>query len=574
MPSKYGGIPLDEPATGSKFGGVPVDDQPMGRDSYYNQLNGAIQPEHGGLVNDATAVLGELAASANRSVTEFVDFVGPDTVNAILRLSGSAKQVPTLTGALEDTGIQGGFMKPGIARDAVRAGGQALTMAGGLAPVTRNLAKTGPAIAEFVGMGSAKVPAAAGVSLSQQALDALPPKARALVDGTGDNITAKIKLDPRAPIEAPRIITDKVGKEAVKQGFDEGFVAMVKTSPKKGREKMSAMIDIMEKGKKNFRYSANNRALDVTGESVLDRVRVVREANKAAGNRLDHVAGSLKGQQVDFSPAVDSFLGQIDDMGIKFDPKANKVSFSDSDLEGLTGVQRTVKNVLNRMRNTKSPDAYDIHRMKRFIDEQVTYGKNAGGLGGKTERILKTLRHDLDSILDQNFPEYNKVNTQYAETISALDTFQDVAGKKMDLTGGNADKAVGTLTRRLLSNAQSRIPLKDAISELDQVAKKFVTPGGTDIVPYGHITKKAGIALKDLDDDIMGQVLFVDELEKILGPSARTSLLGDIDKGVRTAAGGKAGAAVEGASMAAKKLAGINEEKAIKAIRELMESTN
>ena len=79
--------------------------------------------------------------------------------------------------------------------------------------------------------------------------------------------------------------------------------------------------------------------------------------------------------------------------------------------------------------------------MKRFIDEQVTYGKNARGLWGRP-RVLKSLRHNLDGLLDEASQPTNQVNTQYAETRGALDAPQDVAGKKMDFTGANADKAM------------------------------------------------------------------------------------------------------------------------------------
>lgn len=512
-------------------------------------------------------VLGELAASANRSVTEFLDFIGPDTANAILRLAGSEKQVPTLTGALKNTGIEGGFMQPGVARDAVQGAGSALGMAGGLVPVERGLAKAGPAIAEFMGIGSAK-PVVAGAQSLPESLS----RELALKRQTGDVSTARHTLDATG-----KVVPDPTAKSAIKQGFDEGFVAMIKASPAKAREKMTAMIDVVEKGKQNFRYSAENRPLDIAGGSILNRVKVVSTANRAAGNRLDHVAQSLKGQGVDVSPAINQFLGDLDSMDIKFNPKTGEVAFKGSDLEGVPGPQRIIRNIVNRLYDTKAPDAYDLHRMKRVIDEQVTYGKSARGLGGKTERILKSLRHNLDGLLDEQFPEYNRVNTEYAQTRGALDSLQDVAGKKMDFHGENADKAIGTLTRRLLSNAQSRIPLKDAITELDAVARKFVDPDqpGTAIVPHGYITRKSGIKADDLDDDVLGQVLFVDELEKLVGASSRTSLQGDTEKVVRRAANADGrsmvvDAVVEGAN----RLRGVNEGNALKALRALLKNNS
>lgn len=524
--------------------------------SFYDRLRDGL--------TDARAVAGEFAAGANRSLVDTLDFVGPDSINAALRLAGAEQQVPTLRGLMEPTGIEGGFMEPGAARDVVQGAGGALPAAAGFTQVPRNLATLTGAAAEFLGAGTAKAP-----GLIPVAANAVDTKL-ALLRQTGDLSTAGVMLD-----EAGNVIKDVAAKATTKQGFDPGLVAMVKASTPEARRKMLAMLDVVEQGKKNFRYSADNRPLDIAGDSVLNRVKVVREANRVAGVKLEGVADSLRGAQVDASPAVNSFLGELEGMGVKFNPQNSTVSFQGSDLEGVPGPQRVIKNVLNRMLNTRVPDAYDVHRLKKFIDEQVTYGKNARGLGGKTERILKTLRHDVDGILDAQFPEYNKVNTQYSETIGALDALQDVAGKKMDFYGENADKAIGTLTRRLLSNAQSRIPLKDAIQQLDTVAQKFAKPG-TDVVPYRAVVRRSGVTPDMLDDDIMGQVLFTDELDKVFGAASRTSLLGDVEKGVNTgidaAMGQKtaAGMVAGGAKWAYDKLRGINEQNAIKAMRELL----
>ena len=519
---------------------------------------------------DALNVLSEFAAAANRSVTEFIDFVGPDTVNTILRRSGSDYQMPTLTGSLESTGIRGGFMQPGFSRDTVQTLGTAGTMGAGVVPVTRNLAKAGPAIAEFMGVGAAKTPAVLTPALEQKL---------AVLRQTGDTNTAKVMLDPSVTpgtTGTADIIDDPLARETIRQGFDEGFIAMVKTSPALARQKMSAMVDVVKKGKENFRYAADNRPLDIAGDSILARFKVVREANRMAGTRLDGVAEELKGVPLDPQPAVKPFLESLKKMGIVWSPDGMKLNFRGSDIEKLKGPQRVILNIVDRMLNTKAPDAHDIHRLKRFIDEQVTYGKNKKGLGGKTETILKTLRHDLDAMLDQNFPKYNQVNTQYAETIGALDALQDVAGRKMDLLGPNADKAVGTLSRRLLSNAQSRIPLKDAINQLDTVAKKYTSRGGTDIVPYRKVEQLSGVKSADLDDDIMGQVMFVDELEKMFGTQARTSLQGDASKVAQSAVRGMKGSAYEAVTDAAvagiDKLSGVNEKRALKAMKELLES--
>ena len=212
------------------------------------------------------------------------------------------------------------------------------------------------------------------------------------------------------------------------------------------------------------------------------------------------------------------------------------------------------------MKNTKAPNAFDAHRLKKFIDEQVTFGKHAEGLAGKTEVILKGLRRNLDDILDSNFKEYNRVNTVYSETRGAIDAFQDVAGKKMDLTGKNADKAVGTLMRRIMGNAQSRVRLLDSVDDIERVARKH---GGTEQLKIEGITTGK--------DDLLTQILFVDELDAVFGPVARTSFQGQIKQAVipRTATD----LAIKAGEKVIEKARGIDEAAAFKSIKELLKET-
>ena len=338
---------------------------------------------------------------------------------------------------------------------------------------------------------------------------------------TKQRIADVIKQDPEADVAkyivngAGKVKKDKLAINAINEGFDEGVVSITKGASNADIGKMKTMVDVMKRGKKNPKYKALNRPSDVVGDSLLNRYRVVKDANRTAGQQLDGVAKSLKGQVVDVSDAVNGFIDDLDDMGISLNPDTLKLVYQNSDVEGIRGVQSTLNKVIERMAKTKSPNAYDVHRMKRFIDEHVTYGKNAKGLGGKAEIVLKNFRRNLDELLDNNFSEYNRVNSVYSETIDAIDDFQTAAGKKIDLGGANANAAIGTLSRRMLSNAQSRVQVMDAFKKIQDVAKKN---GGK------------------FDDDIISQIVFLDELDRVFGPSASTSFQGEIQKGVTSVA--------------------------------------
>lgn len=350
-----------------------------------------------------------------------------------------------------------------------------------------------------------------------------------------------------------KIVGDKAAEEAINQGYDKGIVQVAKAASNRDRSAMLRMVNILEKGKNNSRYGAINRPADVAGDSLAKRVKFIVQTNKQAGRSVDIAARGLKGQEVDYQPAVRSFLTKLDDFGVKFDPATQKVNFTGSDFEKIPGAERAIRNLVNRMRNTNTPDAYDVHRLKKFIDNNVEYGKNSGGSVGQAESLMKQLRADLDSALDGKFPQYDKANTAYSETKTALDAFQKAVGKTIKFDAPNLDKALGTSSRRFLSNVQSRTGLINALDDLEKIATKNGAK---------------------FDDDVITQALFADELDSVFGAAAKTSLQGDAQKatrhGVNAAMGNFREAATDAIASKIDDARGINEENAIKAIKELL----
>lgn len=377
--------------------------------------------------------------------------------------------------------------------------------------------------------------------------------AEQITSGSTDKKLAKYMVNGAGKLKG-----DSLAKETIKQGFDQGVISAVKGATDTDRLKMVNMVNHMKKGKENALFAMKNRPSDIVGDSLLERVKFIRRVNRNAGQQLDEVAKGLKGKQVEFSQPIDNFMSNLDDMGITINNKLQPI-FKGSDIEGLAAPEAAIRKIVDRLSRGGrgvTPDAYELHRMKKYIDEVVTYGKTGEGLAGKTETILKKLRHDLDTALDDAFPQYDKINSTYADTINALDDLQGVAGKKMNLAGGNADKALGTLLRRMMSNAQSRINLVDAVDKLENISKK-----------YGSV----------FDDDIATQMLFADELDSVFGSVAKTSLAGEVGKGVRkgveTARRGVWDVALDIGEAGIEKARGINEEAAFKSIEELLKRT-
>ena len=352
--------------------------------------------------------------------------------------------------------------------------------------------------------------------------------------------------------ESGRVVTDNIAKETIKQGFDEGVIAAVKGASKQDKSRMLQMVNVLEKGKNNALYAAKNRPADIAGDSLLKEVRFIKKLNSDAGIQLNRVANTLKGKPVDVSEPIDNFISDLDSMGVSINE--NMVpSFEGSTIETIAPAKKLVKDVLLKVRRNPNMDAKQAHDFKKFIDENVTFGKQAKGLGGKAESIAKKLRSSVNESIGGAYPEYAQANKQFSDTISAIDNLQSASGSKVNLFGPQSDKALGTTLRRLMNNTQARVNLMDSIQEIKNVSGNY---GGS------------------FDDDVFTQMLFADELDSMFGSSPRTSLAGQVEKGTRraleTAEGGAFRATVDLVAEGAEKLRGINEENAIKSIKELL----
>ena len=393
-----------------------------------------------------------------------------------------------------------------------------------------------------------------------------------ILAGDTDNSLAPLELKIENPSlkdakgnllpEAYKVIEDPIAKETIKQGFNDGIVQAVKTVDRHNAKKMLDMINISEKGKKNAVYGSENRPTDVIGDSLAQNIQFAKRINREAGSEIDKAAKALEGKPVDVTVPVDSFVTDLaDKVKVKIGTDQSgkvRADFRGSDIEGkmYAPEQRLITMIVDRMANTKAPDAYDVHRLKRAIDQTVVYGKsNSKALWPDVENSVKSLRKNLDSTLDENFESYNKANTKYSDTIQELDNFQKTAGNKIDLFGEGADKQLGILSRRLLSNVQSRQELANSIKSLQEVNRK-----------YGNKTP----------DDIVAQITFANELDNMFGPAAKSSLAGEQSAGTKAAlrdlsqSHGIYDLAARGVQKVADKARGVNQDAAYKSMRELL----
>lgn len=379
---------------------------------------------------------------------------------------------------------------------------------------------------------------------------------------TPSRTTAGFKLENK------KVVPDKPAQKLLRQGVDETDVAIMQSMSPTDREAAKKMVQIAKEVSDTG--LPTKRQQEVVGQAFMRRAKDVETLNRTAGGQIDDIARTqLSGKQVNAGKATDQFFNQLERDGVDIDALrlANTKeeiaqAFEGSSYEGLETVQRTLKTVLKRVDpglQGADMDGLALHRAKRFIDNQVTYGKNAEGLVGDAERLLKGLRSSIDDVLDTTFPDYNVANTQYRETIEALDEMRRLIGRDFVGSGDIANLRAGEVMNRLLGQASAK-PLS-AIQNLENTALKY------------------GIKY---DDSILKQVRFADLLDDIYETVPKGSLQGRVAGGIaqgvdqsvgfmnRMRQGGLISATIDTAGDFAKSAAGVTPEARQKAVEEFL----
>lgn len=446
----------------------------------------------------------------------------------------------------------------------------AAAVGGGLMPAV-------PQIARLATQTAAKAIAPPGAGIRQQIEPTLRESAQSIKATVGDKamdmlaipssraqIARTIKETPDAVdavqfrLSGSQVVPDNHASDAIKQGWKPGAVASIKAASDQDRTAMTKMLNIFKLGQKSDSFRAMNRPADILGDAVQSRIDYIADANKKAGKAIDRIAQTrLRGKPVDYDPAVNSFLDELGSIGVKVeldDKGVAKAILQGSDIQGDKAAKRILDSVLERLSTVNAPDAYGVHTAKRFIDTQVNYGKKISNpLTQQAERALKNLRRGLNQALGEQTPVYKAANAKYSDTITALNDLQKAAGTSIDFDAPSANKALGTAMRKLTSNYGTRATLIDSLDQANQVATK-----------YGM----------KLDDDVVNQLIFVNELDRMFGAVADTSLKGQVSQAMETgldiARGNVASRAVNLLAEQAQNLRGVNKDNAIKAMEEIL----
>lgn len=356
-----------------------------------------------------------------------------------------------------------------------------------------------------------------------------------------------------------RIVPDSAGLEAVRQGFDEGFVAAAKGASQGSKEGFRKMLDVTRRISKNRRLAADIRPTDIVGDSLAGRVMFIRGKANNARNELNNIANTqLKGVDVDGSQVLntlDESLGNLNVRLVDGPGGVPRPDFEGSLIPKDMVAQKAITDAIDLLAHGGKPDALRFHNLKKIMDNMIDFNKKAAsGLSDAGRNVLKDIRSSLNQSVRAVNPDYARVNDVLSSSLTTLDDFQKAVGTKIDIFGEGAAKAIGQDMRGLMSNRKSRVELENKVNQVDQVAKDL-----------GGVFK----------DDIKDLAFFANSIEDRFGAVAQTSFKGEIESAIKSTGqqGVKASIAQAGLEKAAKgaeKLRGINDFNAFKAMADIL----
>lgn len=323
------------------------------------------------------------------------------------------------------------------------------------------------------------------------------------------------------------VVKDAVAGEALRQGFDEGLVQMVKTATPKTREAMGGMLKIMERTKKD--YGINLRPTDIAGNAVARRVEFLADKARSARNELNTIADQkLAGRAIDPQPIVDRLFQALDDLDVSYSTAAGKptLDFRGSIIQADKSSQRAINSLLDLMSTGGAPDALRFHKLKRQLDALIDFSKKSTvGLTESGRNVLKSIRYELNQQLRQMDPDYARVNDVISEVLGVFNELDAATASKIDIFGD--PRALGGEFRKMFTNYQNRVHIDNAMKNLDTVTAKM---NKGELFP-----DRIGDATPEMDfsDSVYEMSRFAEALNKRFGNVAPGGMEGIIQKGVQ-----------------------------------------
>ena len=436
------------------------------------------------LTENVLDVAGEFAAGANRTVVDLVDFLGPDTFNALMSVAGSDIRVPTLRENIP--GIEGGFMEPGTARQAVRTAGETAALAAGTGAALRGGAQSLPA-------------AAPGESVARGTLRQFGASTPAQDIATGALAGAGAEIGEEIGGETGRTVGSVVAPLSIPAGAaaTSSIIKRAFRGGEAGRQTLSdALVDFGEIGVTpsigqgtgdNLRQGVETIASRVLGGGPI--VRALNKTQTAMQKRLGQIADDLSTVRGDVEAGrtiqrgitgkggfVDRFLDRSGGLWRQFDDLID-----DATQINATNTQRTLDDLISDTQVGQVLNNPLVGSIKDAIDDtggnidyrslrqlRTAIGRRLGDKSlisdvprAELKQLYGAISEDLRATAQQNGQQavtaLNRANTFTAAGHKRIDDFVERVVSKADLDkvfqavarGGEGVQSINAIKRSL-----------------------------------------------------------------------------------------------------------------------------
>jgi len=224
--------------------------------------------------------------------------------------------------------------------------------------------------------------------------------------------------------------------------------------------------------------------MEITGKRMTSAVKDVDSQITNIGKQIGAKAQKLGGDtaQINTKSVLKSFTKSLQDKNIKI--KNGKLDFSSSDLKGLSSTgQTTLQEQYNLFRKV-GVNARELLANNRDLGNRLFSGAKEAKFTG-AEGILNKVRASSVNTMNKQYPDLKALNTQYSEMVKAYDSINHLAGAE----GIKAPQVL----RRIFGQAAGQS--KEAVMELERIAKKYNIKSGLDIAKEAEFALEAEQAL-------------------------------------------------------------------------------
>lgn len=363
-------------------------------------------------------------------------------------------------------------------------------------------------------------------------------------------------------IQADKVVDDELAKRVIRQGYDPGDIQMIKGANSYTRGKMQDMLKMKRKALEDRSFEF--RPGDVAGDDVLKEITYVRGQADKLRSQLNTIAkNELGNQRINTFAIEDEVIKGLDDLNIQIPDivRANTIlldkfltskgAFKFSDISKSKSDQKVIKDVIGLLSEEGPVNALRAHRLKRQLDNMIDYRRHQSLLTPSGERFAKGIRFALNKSIRGVNQRYAQINDELSEALGTLSGITDVMPKKINLFAPSANESIGQEMRKLVTNYNTRIPMRDAIRRLDKTASSM---GG------------------QFDGQTFRMINFATALDDRFGEAARGGLGAKQEMAFRRALSkeGIADEALKAAAERVKKARGLTDEGALNDMQKLL----